>query len=655
MANQEPGEGYTTVSGLQSALSIRRLQQISSLRARGIREQIDLPQLVVCGDQSTGKSSVLEGITGIPFPRQGNRLQKVSAQRSETIIPHLSRDDTLKASLQAYQRTINGFEELPDVIVKAGVLMGIRGYGDNHEGPSFAEDVLRIKVTGPCGLHLSIVDLPSLISNASEEHTEDDVGIVHRMVDSYVEKPRTIILAVVQAGNDIADQSIIRKLKLFDKAGQRTVGIVAKPDLTNAGAEGRVAALAKNQDTTKLQLGFFSPKNSTPEEREDLITPKQRSANELRYFQYLLGKSIDKLQTSLQALRDRHIEKELPEVREEIKSTIRTREQEMFSLPPERPTISYLRMFLSDLAMQYHSLATAALNGDYHTSHTPFFTANGTIVGSTRLRALIHKFKTEFSDYMRENGEKFKLGHPRIADPPSRSPESIFSLKKKKEAPKAKHAGWDSYAVPAPPSNVCDHFASVENYREGSFPVILVADEDSAPDPADVGQDDVVDTSATLSDTNQRLVTEEEMKACHVLLTELFHQQSVLWQRIATEHVEHVNDTIGTFVNKVIAHLRVEEQVFAGIKEGINCALQEGRTRAEEELMRLCADEQQQPITYNQYYTDNVQKSRFDSTQKTIERAMEKVKNVDPDDLEGTAVGNMSTETLVAAIIVASA
>ncbi|KAK0247077.1 hypothetical protein LTS09_017787 [Friedmanniomyces endolithicus] len=291
MANQEPGEGYTTVSGLQSALSIRRLQQISSLRARGIREQIDLPQLVVCGDQSTGKSSVLEGITGIPFPRQGNRLQKVSAQRSETIIPHLSRDDTLKASLQAYQRTINGFEELPDVIVKAGVLMGIRGYGDNHEGPSFAEDVLRIKVTGPCGLHLSIVDLPSLISNASEEHTEDDVGIVHRMVDSYVEKPRTIILAVVQAGNDIADQSIIRKLKLFDKAGQRTVGIVAKPDLTNAGAEGRVAALAKNQDTTKLQLGFFSPQNSTPEEREDLITPKQRSANELRYFQYLLGKS----------------------------------------------------------------------------------------------------------------------------------------------------------------------------------------------------------------------------------------------------------------------------------------------------------------------------------------------------------------------------
>ncbi|TKA25159.1 hypothetical protein B0A54_17674 [Friedmanniomyces endolithicus] len=100
------------------------------------------------------------------------------------------------------------------------------------------------------------------------------------MVDSYLEKPRTIILAIVQAGNDIVNQSIIRKSKLFDKAGQRTLGIITKPDLINAGAEGRIAPLAKNQDTTKLQLGFLLLKNPTSKEREDLITPKQRSANE---------------------------------------------------------------------------------------------------------------------------------------------------------------------------------------------------------------------------------------------------------------------------------------------------------------------------------------------------------------------------------------
>lgn len=102
------------------------------------------------------------------------------------------------------------------------LIVPYRGYGSNLEGPAFAEDVLRIKVTGAVGLHLSIVDLPGLIAVASEVQTEDDVATVQRMVDSYIEKPRTIILAVVQASNDIANQSIIKKSKQFGTAGQRT-------------------------------------------------------------------------------------------------------------------------------------------------------------------------------------------------------------------------------------------------------------------------------------------------------------------------------------------------------------------------------------------------------------------------------------------------
>jgi len=105
------------------------------------------------------------------------------------------------------------------------------------------------------------------------------------LVDSYVEKPRTVIPAVVQAGNDIANQSVIRKSKLFDKAGIRTVGIITKPDLINEGAEKMVAALAKNQGTTKLQLGFSLLKNPSPKEWEDEVTGSQRSETELRYFQ----------------------------------------------------------------------------------------------------------------------------------------------------------------------------------------------------------------------------------------------------------------------------------------------------------------------------------------------------------------------------------
>ena len=47
--------------------------------------------------------------------------------------------------------------------------MGIRGFEDVQEGPAFTSDVLRIEVTGPVGLHLTVVDLPGLISVANDE------------------------------------------------------------------------------------------------------------------------------------------------------------------------------------------------------------------------------------------------------------------------------------------------------------------------------------------------------------------------------------------------------------------------------------------------------------------------------------------------------
>lgn len=308
--------------------------------------------------------------------------------------------------------------------------MGLRGYGNNDQGPSFVEDVLQIKVTGPSGLHLSIVDLPGLISTPSEEQTEEDMKTVHRMVDSYLENPRTIVLAVVQASNDIANQGIIRKSKKFDRAGQRTVGIITKPDLINVGAEGRIAALAKNQDSTRLELGFFLLKNPTPREREDNITQKQRSGNELRYFQCSPWKEqsldplrvgIDNLKTFIQDLLDQHIERELPKVRDDIKSIIRTTEEEIIALPPERSTTGHIRQYLSDIAMQYHSVAMAALNGEYHTGYASFFDIDDTTIGSTRLRALIHIMNTDFSQIMRDRGQRLRAVKQEYVEPAIKS------------------------------------------------------------------------------------------------------------------------------------------------------------------------------------------------------------------------------------------
>ena len=243
------------------------------------------------------------------------------------IIPSPFRTESVKDQLAAYKRRIADFSDLPAVITEAGTLMGVRGFGDLDMGTTFAQDVLRIKVIGPTGLHLTVVDLPGLIAVVNEQQTEEDVQAVHSLVDSYVENSRTIILAVVQANNDIANQGIIQKSKRHDRRGERTIGIITKPDLLNMGTEGRIAALATNRDTTRLKLGFFLLKNPSPSDLAAGYSYSDREKLERDYFAAspwrehnleLNRTGVTALRDFLQRLLDQHIERELPKVRDEI-------------------------------------------------------------------------------------------------------------------------------------------------------------------------------------------------------------------------------------------------------------------------------------------------------------------------------------------------
>lgn len=197
-------------------------------------------------------------------------------------------------------------------------------------GASLPEDLLKIRISGPVGLHLLIVDLPGTILVPNEEQTGDDVEAVHRLVDQYLENPRTIILAVVQAGNDIANQSIVRTSRKIDVDGERTVGVITKPDLVNEGSEKQIALLAKNQDTSKLKLGYFLLKNPSPFELESQVDSQSRESWEHSFFQTSpwRERNLDKDRTGISALRhflqkllDRHIEHEFPRVRERSRPT----------------------------------------------------------------------------------------------------------------------------------------------------------------------------------------------------------------------------------------------------------------------------------------------------------------------------------------------
>lgn len=56
------------------------LEKIDQLFAYNVGEYIDLPQLVVVGDQSSGKSSVLEALTKLSFPRDSGLCTRFATQ-----------------------------------------------------------------------------------------------------------------------------------------------------------------------------------------------------------------------------------------------------------------------------------------------------------------------------------------------------------------------------------------------------------------------------------------------------------------------------------------------------------------------------------------------------------------------------------------------
>jgi hypothetical protein len=118
----------------------------------------------------------------------------------------------------------------------------------------------------------------------------------------------------------------------------------------------------------------------------------------------------------------------------------------------------------------------------------------------------------------------------------------------------------------------------------------------------------------------------------HVLLAELFHFQSKRWRQLATDHIELVYRGLRSFVTMLANYITHEERIRLEISKQVHEHLATHMSEAEKELRLLLEDEQQQPITYNHYYTDNIQKARQNSSRDVINKI---VKDTADDDFHG--------------------
>ncbi|GBF62507.1 interferon-induced GTP-binding protein [Trichophyton mentagrophytes] len=136
------------------------LNKIDQLFACGVGEYVDLPQLVVVGDQSSGWKAELEALKAESF-------SKIMAEVHE--------------------------------------VMELSGRNKLSDKRTFSNDVLRLEICGPDEDHLGVIDVPGIFKGVT---TKADINM-----------------------------EIVEMARELDPNGDRTLGVLTKPDLVDKGAE----------------------------------------------------------------------------------------------------------------------------------------------------------------------------------------------------------------------------------------------------------------------------------------------------------------------------------------------------------------------------------------------------------------------------------
>src|SRR4051812_6365088 len=235
-------------------------------------DNVKLPQIVVVGDQSAGKSSVLEAITGTPFPRDAGACTRFATEirlrRSKeaslnvSIIPDKNRGFKEQEKLRQFGGSVDANTPFDTLMRLAVDLIAPK----NIPGRFAARDILVVEKRGPDLPLLTLVDLPGLVRNANNDQSLDDIKTIEALSDRYMKSSRTIILAVVGGNSDYVQAPILTKTRQFDPKGMRTIGVLTKPDLTDTiGLEDKFIDLVKNKDKrNEFRLGWYVLLNPGP-------------------------------------------------------------------------------------------------------------------------------------------------------------------------------------------------------------------------------------------------------------------------------------------------------------------------------------------------------------------------------------------------------
>jgi GTP-binding protein EngB required for normal cell division len=405
---------------------------VDSLRRFGVASGIEVPQLIVIGDQNSGKSSVLEAISGCHFTIHYDLCTRfpieLALRKSDSMVIDVKASivpsTTIERATEDLQR-IKNFRpsdgqatKIQNVIKEAEKVMGISPDGERQ----FSDDVLRIIITGPNLYPITLVDLPGLYRAKGPEQGEEGIRFVRQLMEKYVKNDQSIILAVVSASSDPATQESHHLAQQHDEKQERTLGIITRPDTVDIGPEtDRIITLATSGSSI-LKKGWHTVRNLSAREREKIKTldeterSRTRDEEEERFLSAGAWEKVSADVKGIKTLRDKLrrllMERVITSLSELINAARQQRQSRLMQLNTyikPRRTSEDQRAFLIPMAQEFVRLANAAISGSYEDN---FFGRPGDrthVTQYARLRAIVIEMSRLLDVVMLNCGRRIDL------------------------------------------------------------------------------------------------------------------------------------------------------------------------------------------------------------------------------------------------------
>lgn len=377
---------------------------LNQLRLQGVNGLVDARRIIVCGDQSCGKSSLIRAITGLDLPVKTRFAIELVFRRSEDvgvttrILPASDRPQRQKQALSVFYRYQN-YLDIRRPIEDATQSMYLVTKATN-----FCRDILHIEVTGPTQPDLTLVDLPGLLLAGNRDYSMQDAEDIEDVMLGHMRQEKNVILAVISAKSSFAHQLVTRHARKFDPHGTRTLGIITKPDTLDAGSESEQFYVELAQNTAN-SLGWHVICNQ--DYANIKLSATERDKAEADFFANGIWRDYSHCGAPALRIRlnkilyYRALEK-LRRITGEVEVTIEDTEGRLFRLGSPRNTIDEQRRYVCRVDREFASLMKAAIDGLY----TSLFFMNSEIDAySRRLRTVVHNTLCDFAEKMRKEGQ----------------------------------------------------------------------------------------------------------------------------------------------------------------------------------------------------------------------------------------------------------